>query len=52
MENRSQLPPGLPENGFPSALRTTHIMHTFLRQPPFTIGGILFLECLSVLLGG
>src|SRR5689334_12744598 len=35
-----------------STVRTTHIMHTFLRQPPFTIGGILFLECLSVLLGG
>ena len=33
-------------------LRTTHIIRTFFRPPPFTIVGIPFLECLSVLLNG
>ena len=52
MEDFSQLPTRLSKQHLASALGASHIMRTFLRPPPFTIVGILFLEGLSVFLSG
>jgi hypothetical protein len=49
VKDLAQLPAQLPEQDLAPSFRTTHIMHTFLKSPPFTIDGIPSLENLSVL---